>query len=196
MTPEVDFEVNTDAFLVDPDWDEFASQHDQRYGLAIKHLKSLVRGQRFDNDVMKLRVGEGGGFYAQSRRFPAAFYGDTALAEVRHVGEEEARAAVWDAVAHYRAGEAQSLTCIYSEGGAPDVFFGYRLGGERRYEFGALRSNLPLHLRVLIDAESPSEALTSSRGVLIYQRLAAGQHLMIRARGRRQPYQGFGETAD
>ena len=195
MTPEFEFEVNTDAFLVDPDRDEFASQHDQRYGLAIKHLKSLVRGESFDNDVMKLRVGDGG-FYAQSRRFPAAFYGDTAHPEIVHVGEEEARAAVWDAVAHYRAGEAQSLTCIYSEGGAPDVFFGYRLDGERRYEFGALRSNLPLHLRVLIDAEAPSEALASTRGVLIYQRLADGQHLIFRARGRRQPYQGFGETAD
>lgn len=195
MTPEFEFEINTDAFLVDPDWDAFATQHDHRYGLAIKHLKSMVRGRTFDNEVMKLRVGRRG-FYTQSRRFPAAFFGDTAPPGVHFVEEEEARASVWDAVAHYRAGEAQSLTCIYSEGGPPDVFFGYRLGGHSRYEFGELRSGLPLHLRVLIDAEEPSEALASSRGVLIYQRLSSGDHLMIRARGRRQPYQGFGETAD
>jgi hypothetical protein len=195
MNTDFDFEVNTDAFMVDPDWDAFTVQHDHRYGLAIKHLKSLVRGRTFDNEVMKVRVGRGG-FYTQSLRFPAAFFGDTAPPKVSFVREDEAREIVWDAVAHYRAAEAQSLTCVYSEVGTPDVFFGYRLDGERRYEFGTLRSSLPLHLRVLIDATVPSEVLSAPRGVIVYQRLSDGEHLVIRASGRRQPYQGFGETAD
>jgi hypothetical protein len=38
-----------------------------------------VRGRSFDNEVMTLRVGPRG-FYVQSRRFPAAFYGDTVQA--------------------------------------------------------------------------------------------------------------------
>jgi hypothetical protein len=37
--------VNTDAALIDPDWDVFAAEHERRYGLAISHLKSLVRGR-------------------------------------------------------------------------------------------------------------------------------------------------------
>ena len=49
--------VNTDAALVDPDWDVFAAEHERRFGLAISHLKSLVRGTSYDNEVMKVRVG-------------------------------------------------------------------------------------------------------------------------------------------
>jgi hypothetical protein len=37
--------VNTDAALVDPDWDVFAAEHERRFGLAISHLKSLVRAR-------------------------------------------------------------------------------------------------------------------------------------------------------
>jgi hypothetical protein len=81
--------VNTDAALVDPDWDVFAAEHERRYGLAISHVKSLVRGQSFDNEVMKVRVGAGG-FYVQSRRFPAAFYGDTSTPVVRKIARDEA----------------------------------------------------------------------------------------------------------
>ena len=195
MKTTFEFEVNTDAFLVDPDWEVFADQHDHRYGLAIKHFKSLVKGDAYDNEVMKLRVGRHG-FYAQSRRFPAAFFGDTALPETGFVSEEEARTAVWEAVAHYRSGEAHSLTCVYSDQEATAVFFGYRLGTMERYEFGALRSGLPLHLRVLIDSGEPSEILAARSGVFIYQRTELGKHLVIRAPGRRQPYQGFGENAD
>ena len=70
------FEINTDASLIEPDWEIFAAEHDRRYGLAISYLKSRVQGDSYDNQVMELRVGRQG-FYAQSRRFPAAFFGDT-----------------------------------------------------------------------------------------------------------------------
>ena len=66
MKTTFEFEVNTDAFLVDPDWEVFADQHDHRYGLAIKHFKGLVKGDAYDNEVMKLRVGRHG-FYVQSQ---------------------------------------------------------------------------------------------------------------------------------
>lgn len=180
------FELNTDASLVDPDWEDFADRHDRRFGLAISHFKSVIKGRAYDNQVMRLRVGREG-FYAQSRAFPAAFFGDTRAAEAHTVGEAEAHAAVWEAVAHYRAGEAQSLTCIYNGDDPPDVFFGYRLAPERRYELGRLRTALPLHLRVLVDADAPSALVGDRRGVLIYHRTRSGQHLLVRAAGRSQP---------
>lgn len=180
------FEVNTDIALIDPDWEEFAVNHKRRYGLAIDYVKNLVKGQKHSNKVMELIVGESG-FYAQSTSFPAAFYGETAEISSQIVSEAEAQALAWEAVAHYRANEAQSLTCIYSE--APsDVFFGYRFEGLERYEMGLLRSSLPLHLRVMIDAPEPSSLLEHKKGVLIYQRLQNGQHLVLKAPGRRQPF--------
>ncbi len=180
------FELNTDAALVDPDWDDFADRHDRRFGLAISHFKSVIKGRSYDNKVMRLRIGREG-FYAQARNFPAAFFGDSRSPEVVTVDEAEAQAAVWEAVAHYRAGEAQSLTCIYSEADPPDVFFGYRVTQERRYELGQMRTALPLHLRVLIDAPDASGLVGAPDGVLIYQRSREGAHLLVRAAGRRQP---------
>ena len=180
------FELNTDASLIDPDWEDFAEAHDRRFGLAISHFKSLVKGRAYDNKVVRLRVGREG-FYAQARNFPAAFFGDTRSPEVKTVSEVDAQAAVWEAVAHYRAGEAQSLTTIYSSDDPPDVFFGYRLTGDRRYELGQVRSSLPLHLRVLVDAPDVSPLIGARAGVLIYQRTRRGEHVLIRAGGRRQP---------
>ncbi len=189
------FELNTDASLVNPDWEDFAEAHDRRFGLAISHFKSLVKGRAYDNQVMRLRVGREG-FYAQARNFPAAFFGDTRSPEVVTVPEADAQAAVWEAVAHYRAGEAQSLTTIYSGDDPPDVFFGYRLTGERRYELGHVRTSLPLHLRVLVDAPEESTLVGASAGVLIYQRTRRGEHVLIRAAGRRQPLLAGVQLAD
>lgn len=184
------FEVNTDVALIDPDWDQFAGRHDHLFGLAISHLKSVVRGRSYDNDVMKVRAGRSG-YYVQSRQFPAAFFGDTNAATVRFVGEEEAGALVWEAVAHYRSGEAQSLTAIYGGNDKVEFFFGYRLAGQGRYEYGHLKPVLGHHLRVMINAEEPLEVLGgASRGVLIHQRLPDDRHVIITAAGRRQPYLG------
>lgn len=188
------FEVNTDATFVYPDWEAFAELHDRRFGLAIKHFKSSIRGRAFDNEVMNLRIGREG-FYAQSKHFPAAFYGDAMRPVVKTVDRDEAHAVVWDAVAHWRSGEARSLTCIYSDDDPPDLFFGYRLGddvraAEDRYELGALRSALPLHMRVVIDAVEPSSLVEGRRGVLIYQR-TDDRHVLVRASGRRQPFDGL-----
>ena len=193
------FEVNTDAAFVDPDWEAFADLHDRRFGLAIKHFKSFVRGRAFDNEVMNLRVGRAG-FYAQSKQFPAAFFGDAMKPVVRSVDRDEAQAVIWDAVAHYRSGEAQSLTCIYTDDDPPDLFFGYRLRSrtgarDGRYELGALRSALPLHMRVVVDADEPSSLVDGRRGVLIYQR-TDDRHLLVGASGRRQPFGGFGGLGD
>ena len=47
---------------------------------------------------------------------------------------------------------------------------------------------MPLHLRVMVDAEEETELLGDARGVLIYQRTTDGQHLLVRAPGRRQPF--------
>ncbi len=182
--------VSTDATLVDPDWEGFAADHDRRFGLAISLLKSQVRGRNYDNEAMKLRVGAGG-FYVQSRRFPAAFYGDTVKPEVRRVSLEDVDLLVWEAVATYRAGDARSLTCVYADDDPPDVFFGYRTGPRRRYELGLLRSARPLHLRVVVEAESPMESLGADNGVLIVQRLPDESHVVVRAVGRRQPYLAF-----
>ncbi len=182
--------VSTDATLVDPDWEVFAADHDRRFGLAISLLKSQVRGRRYDNEVMQLRVGTAG-FYVQSRRFPAAFYGDTVKPEVHRVSPEEVDLLVWEAVATYRAGDARSLTCVYADDDPPDVFFGYRTGPRRRYELGLLRSLRPLHLRVVVEAESAMESLGADNGVLIVQRLTDESHVVVRATGRRQPYLAF-----
>ena len=187
--------VNTDATLVDPDWDVFAAEHDRRFGLAISQLKSQVRGRSFDNEVMTLRVGPAG-FYAQSRRFPAAFYGDTVKPEVRHVGAEEVDLLVWEAVATYRAGDARSLTCVYGDDDPPDVFFGYRTAPRRRYELGVLRSARPLHLRIVVEGESAMEALGAASGVLIVQRLKGEAFVVVRATGRRQPFLAFPDPAE
>ena len=187
------FEVNTDMALVDPDWEHFAGMHDQRYGLAISHLKSLVRGRAFDNEAMRVRVGKNG-YYVQSRHFPAAFFGDTTTARTRTVSDDEAAAISWEAVAHYRSGEAGSLTCVYSGGEPGDFFFGYRLSGRRRFEYGQLKRRMAVHLRVMLEAEEPIELLGGEKsGVLIQQRLEDGRNIVITAAGRRQPYfaQGF-----
>ncbi|CAN5786782.1 hypothetical protein BH23DEI1_BH23DEI1_00300 [soil metagenome] len=182
--------VNTDAALVDPDWDVFASEHDRRFGLAITQLKSQVRGRRYDNEVMRMRVGPRG-FYVQSRRFPAAFYGDTVRPEIREIDADEVDVLAWEAVALYRSGEAQSLTCIYSDDDPPDVFFGYRTGSRRRYELGLVRQARPMHVRVMIEAEHEVEALGSTHGVLIVQRLDADRWVTLRSVGRRQPFAGL-----
>jgi hypothetical protein len=180
------FEVNTDIELIDPDWEEFTALHEQRYGLAIAYLKSAVEGSSYSNAVMKVVVGETG-FYAQSRAFPSAFYGDLGVTERRYLSEEEAQAITWEALALYRAGEAQSLTVVYSS--APsDVFFGYRIGEAERYELGQPKTALPLHLRVMVDAPQPTELLGEAKGVLLYQRTERGEHLLLRAPGRRQPF--------
>ena len=140
----------------------------------------------FDNAVMDVRVGEAG-FYVQSKNFPAAFYGDTGAATHSFVTPTEAQEAVFDAVALYRAGDARSLTCVYSDSNPGDVFFGYRTDDER-YELGFMRPSLPLHLRVMVDAAEATELLGDTKGVLIYQRTVDGRHLLVRAPGRRQPF--------
>ncbi len=194
MTHPPKFEVNTDIELIDPDWEDFTALHDQRYGLAIAYLKSAIKGTSHSNAVMKLVVG-GAGFYAQSKNFPSAFYGDLGELELSWLSFEEAQALTWEAVALYRAGEAQSLTALYSE--APsDVFFGYRMDALERYEIGQAKASLPLHLRVMIDASEETELLGGRTGAVIYQRTEGDKHLLLRAPGRRQPFpllDGFGE---
>lgn len=180
------FEINTDAALLDPTFGDVFDVHDRRYGLAISHFKSTVRGRSYDNDQMILRVGKGG-YYAQSKRFPLAFFGDSARAEVSTVDEVEARAVVWEAVAHYRAEEARSLVCTYDSDDPNDVFLGYRVADDRRYEFGGLKTDLPMHLRILFDSTETVPMLGARTGVLIYQRTGAGKHVVVRARGRRRP---------
>jgi len=180
------FEVNTDIELIAPGWGDFGALHDRRYGLAIAYVKSAVNGTSYGNAVMKLVVGQEG-FYAQSKNFPAAFYGDLGELETLWLPEEEAQAVAWEALGLYRAGEAQSLTCVYGEGPA-DVFFGYRMGELERFEMGGPRVALPLHLRVMVDASDPVPLLGHRKGVLLYQRTKAGEHLLVKAPGRRQPF--------
>ena len=180
------FEVNTDIEFIDPDWEDFTALHEQRYGLAIAYVKGAIQGSSYGNAVMKLVVGKAG-FYTQSKGFPGAFYGDLGAAEVTWLSESEAQAITWEAMALYRAGEAQSLTAIYSS--APsDVFFGYRVGEGERYELGHPKASLPLHLRVMIDAPGATELLDQPKGILLYQRTDKGEHLLLRAPGRRQPF--------
>jgi hypothetical protein len=180
------FEVNTDIELINPDWEEFTALHEQRYGLAIAYVKGAIQGASYGNAVMKLVVGEVG-FYTQSKNFPGAFYGDLGVAEVSWLSEEEAQAITWEAMALYRAGEAQSLTAVYSSVPS-DVFFGYRIGDGERYELGHPRATLPLHLRVMVDAPQGTELLGQAKGTLLYQRTEKGEHLLLRAPGRRQPF--------
>lgn len=181
------FEVNTDIALIDPDWEAFATEHERRYGLAIAYLKSVIQGTSYSNNVMDLVVGDAG-FYAQSKRFPAAFYGETGRVTFQLVSEAEAQAAAWEAVALYRAGEAQSLTAVWSDAAPTDVFFGYRFGEGERYEMGGLKTSLPLHFRAMVSAPEAVPLLGNTEGVLLYQRTALGQHLLIRAPGARQPF--------
>ena len=191
----IQFEVNTDIEFINPDWEAFAEQHDKRYGLAISYVKSIVKGRSYDNGVMNLRVGKSG-FYVQSQNFPAAFFGDTGESSLEFISDEEAQALIFEAVALYRAGDARSITCIYSDNTPADVFFGYRLNEEERYELGFLRTSSPLHLRVMVEAEEATEFLPEPTGVMVYQRTADGRHLLIRAPGRRQPFlllDGFDE---
>jgi len=94
---------------------------------------------------------------------------------------------VWEAVAHYRAEEAQSLVCTYDSDDPNDVFLGYRVADDRRYEFGGLKSDLPLHLRILFDSTEDVPMLGARTGVLIYQRTRSGKHVVVRAPGRRRP---------
>lgn len=189
------FEVNTDIAFINPDWEMFAENHDRRYGLAISYMKSLVKGHSFDNGAMSLRAGKSG-FYTQSQNFPAAFYGDTGEFTTDFVAENEAQAVIFDAVALYRAGAARSITCIYRDSTPPDVYFGYRFSDEERYEMGFLRATQPLHLRVMLEDAGENDLLNASDGVLIYQQLPGGRHLVLRAPGRRQPFlllNGFDE---
>lgn len=185
------FEVNTDVSLIDPDWDDFAEYHDQRYGLAIAYIKGVVQGQSHANKVMDFIVGDEG-FYTQAKSFPAAFYGDMGQADIDVISEADAQAIVWEATALYRAGEAQSLSCFYSDASPAEVFFGYRVnnavGSSERYELGGVRNSLPMHLRIMIDSDEASDILGHRKGVLIYQRSSAGNHLVLRAPGRRQPF--------
>ncbi len=183
---DFEYELNTDASLVDQRWNDFEERHEHRYGLAIEHLKSRVKGRSYDNDAMKLRVGARG-FYAQSQQFPAAFYGDTGKASVNFVSENEAAALVWEAVAHYRAEEARSITTIYTDDEPPEFFFGYRVDDFRRYEIGFLRTTVPLHLRVMFDSPSEIPILGARTGTMLYQRTRGGKHVVVRAPGRRQP---------
>ena len=184
------FEVNTDTAFLDPDWQDFAETHERRYGLAIAYLKQIVSGTSHGNDVMDFVVADNG-FYVQSKALPAAFYGDMGEFTLERVSEAEAQAIVWEAVALYRANEAQSLTCIYSDDVPAEVFFGYRVDLKERierYELGHIRSQLPLHLRVMVDATDQVDILGQASGVLVYQRSADGEHLVLRAPGRRQPF--------
>lgn len=181
------FEVNTDIAFLDPDWEAFEERHERHYGLAIAYLKQQVTGSSYANQAMELVVGERG-FYTQAKNLSAAFYGDMERAELALISPEEAQAVAWEATALYRAGEAQSLTCVYSAALPPEVFFGYRLEVAERYELGFLQSRLPLHLRVMVDASQTVDALGHRKGVLIYQRLPDGRHAVLRAPGRRQPF--------
>lgn len=180
------FEVNTDPMLFDASFEEGEDGHDRRFSLAIDHLKGTVKGRAYDNDVMRLRVGPGG-YYSQSQRFPAAFFGDTARAKVSFVSEAEAAATVWEAVAHYRSEEARSLLCVYSDDEVPDFFLGYRLSDDQRYEIGHLSRAVPLHMRVLVDAAEVVPLLGARAGTVIYQRTRTGKHVVVRAAGRRRP---------
>ena len=188
-------QINTDASLVDPNWDEFATEHNRRYGLIISHLKSVVKGKAFDNGAIKLRVGPCG-YYAQPKRFPAAFFGETTAPEHEFVSEDEARLAIWEAFALYRSGEAKSVVAYYNDGEPAQIFFGYRTGESRRYEMGWIRTELPLPLRVVIEGPCSTELLDGGSGVLIYQRTRSGQHLLLRASGKRVPYLAYGEVLD
>lgn len=182
------FELNTDASLVHTDWSEYLERHDQRFGLAIAHFKTQIRGRSFDNEAMRIRAGKNG-FYVQSRQLPIAFYADSVEPEITIISEQEARAIVWEASALYNADEAQSLVVVYSAFDPPDdVFFGYRVGPNNRFEMGGLGSALPIHMRVVVDAVEESPLLEGKTGVIVYQQTPDGKHVLIKSRGRRQPF--------
>lgn len=183
---DLGFEVNTDASLFDAGFEDGEDGHDRRYGLAIEHLKGSVKGRSYDNDVMRVRVGPAG-YYAQSQRFPAAFFGDTARAKATFVSESEAAAVVWEAVAHYRSEEARSLLCVYADSDAADFFLGYRVSDDQRYEIGHLSRAVPVHMRVLFDAAETVPLVGAQSGTVIYQRTRTGKHVVIKAAGRRRP---------
>ncbi len=186
MTPDSGFEVNTDSSLFDSTFEDGEDSHERRFGLAIEHLKGRVKGRAYDNDVMRLRVGPGG-YYAQSQRFPAAFFGDTAKAKVSYLTDVEAAAVVWEAVAHYRSEEARSLLCVYSDDDAPDFFLGYRVSDDQHYEIGNLRRAVPLHMRVLFNAAETVPLVGAKSGTVIYQRTRSGKHVVVKVAGRRRP---------
>ncbi|MEZ4607955.1 MAG: hypothetical protein R2880_02325 [Deinococcales bacterium] len=188
MLPQ-EFEVNTDAAFINPDWENFPLLHEQRYGLAIEYIKHAIKGVAYDNKVMHMVVSDKG-FYTQAVNFPAAFYGEICEATLEVIDKEKAHVLIWEAIALYRAGDVQSLTCIYSEN-QPDVFFGYRIQGDGEsqvYELGNLRNQAPLHLRVMVDSKEETELLNHYKGVLIYQQGPKGEHLILKAKGKRQPF--------
>ena len=182
-----DIEINTDGALLGlSDSEDMFDAHDRRFGLAISHFKNAVRGRAYDNESIALRVGRAG-YYTQSKRFPLAFFGDSARPDVRMIDAAEARSVAWEAVAHYRAGEAQSLVCVYSADDEADVFLGFRVRGGLDHEFGMLKGDLPVHLRATFNADDVVPVLGDRSGVLVYQRTRSGQHVLLRARGRRAP---------
>ncbi len=180
-------EINTDGELLGLGGDgDLFDAHDRRFGLAISHFKNAVRGRAYDNESIALRVGPAG-YYAQSKRFPLAFFGDSAKPDVKVIDAAEARSVVWEAVAHYRADEAQSLVCVYSTEDETDVFLGYKVNGGMEYEYGVLKADVPVHLRATFNAEDVVPVLGARSGVLVYQRTRNGEHVLLRARGRRTP---------
>lgn len=180
-------EVNTDGALLGlAGGGDVFDAHDRRFGLAISHFKNAVRGRAYDNESIALRVGPAG-YYAQSKRFPLAFFGDSAKPDVKVIDAAEARSVVWEAVAHYRADEAQSLVCVYSTEDETDVFLGYKVNGGMEYEYGVLKADVPVHLRATFNAEDVVPVLGARSGVLVYQRTRNGEHVLLRARGRRTP---------
>ena len=185
------FEVNTDSALIHADWEHFAFIHEQRYGLAIDYVKETVHGEAYDNAIMTMIAGDTG-FFVQSKNFPAAFYGETRKAEVREISEAEVNEITWEAIALYRSGEVQSLTCIYNERHPPDVFFGYCIdspNGHNYYEsLGFLRSQAPIHLRVNIDSQQEENIIGNRKGTVIYQRCSDGRHILLKAPGKLQAF--------
>lgn len=181
------FELNTDASLVQTDWSDYLDLHDQRYGLAIAHFKTQIRGRSYDNDAMRIRVGENG-FYVQSRQLPIAFFADSVEPDLRFISEDEARELVWEASALYHADEAQSLVMVYHPFDPPEVFFGYRMAPYNRFEMGTLQNGLPMHMRVVVNAEAHSDLVDGTSGVVVYQQISDGRHLLLTSRGRRQPF--------
>ena len=83
--------------------------------------------------------------------------------------------------------EAQALVWTYVSDDPYEGFLGYRVADDRRYEFGGLKSDLPLHLRILFDSTEDVPMLGARTGVLIYQRTRSGKHVVVRAPGRRRP---------
>jgi hypothetical protein len=180
-------EINTDGELLGlAGGGDLFDAHDKRFGLAISHFKNAVRGRSYDNESIALRVGRAG-YYTQSKRFPLAFFGDSAQPDVKVIDAAEARQVVWEAVAHYRADEAQSLVCVYSTDDETDVFLGYKPRGGIEYEFGVLKADVPVHLRATFAADEVVPVLGARSGVLVYQRTRNGEHVLLRARGRRMP---------